>query len=82
MEWDDRALEGEFEGIGGDTASAGLGREDDDADGAVVAAHFLLTASRVCELVAEALLENSEMCCDAGLGAEEEGATVVAEVQR
>jgi hypothetical protein len=58
-----------------------LGQEDDDADGVDVAAHFLLTASRVCELVAEALLENSEMCCDAGLDAEEEGVAVVVEVQ-
>lgn len=58
-----------------------MGREDDDADGVVVAAHFLLTASRVCELVAEALFENSERCCDAGLDAEEGGVAVVVEVQ-
>jgi len=58
-----------------------LGRKDDEVDGVDVAAHFLLTASRVWELVAEALLENSEMCCDAGLDAEEGGVAVVVEVQ-
>jgi hypothetical protein len=38
-----------------------------------VAAHFLLTASNVCALAADALFENSEICCDAGLDIEAEG---------
>jgi len=74
-------LEDVFEGIDGGAVGVGLGREDDDTDGADAAAHFLLTASIVCELVAGALFENSERCCDAGLDAEEEGVAVVVEVQ-
>jgi len=76
VEWDDGAFEGRFDG----SAGACFGREDEDVDGEDVAAHFLLTASSVCELAAEALFENSEICCDAGLDVEVEGVMVV-EVQ-
>jgi len=38
-----------------------------EVEGIGVAAHFRLTASRVAELAAEALLEKSAICCDAGL---------------
>lgn len=81
MECDDGAFEGGFDGFNDDgSAGACFGREDEDVDGEDVAAHFLLTASSVCELAAEALFENSEICCDAGLDVEVEGVMVV-EVQ-
>ena len=41
-----------------------------------MAAHFLLTASNVCALAVEALFENSEICCDAGLDTGAEGVLV------
>jgi len=50
-------------------AAAGFGRDAEDEEAIGVAAHFLLTASSVAELAADALFVNSEICCDGGLGA-------------
>jgi len=76
------SFEGEFEGLDGTVAAAaGFGRDEEDEEVIGVAAHFLLTASSVAELAADALFVNSEICCDGGLAAGADVVVVVVEAQ-